>query len=216
MTSGGSVVSSGTVVGTIAGPSGQIIASNIPFSFNSGEWTASYAIKSTDPPGEWVTRVLATSGAQSGWGVNTLSVGDGIDIFLPEFNTTTLLSIIPKFTVGQTINITAEITFPSGSCCVITGHFRASFNENSPSGKSEGSVPLAYNSSSDLWTGQYKIPPTVDQDSWAITVSGSDANGNLGSTYGWLYVGLNMLLQTDSPTYVLGDTMSIKLDSHIH
>ena len=91
---------------------------------------------------------------------------------------------------------------------MITGHFRASFNENSPSGKSEGSVPLAYTPPRSL-DGSIQNSPHGRPGFVAITVSGSDANGNLGSTYGWLYVGLNMLLQTDSPTYVLGDTMSI-------
>ena len=93
----------------------MIIASNIPFSFKSGEWTASYSIKSTGTSGPVGDQGPCDQRGSIRVGVNTLSVGDGFDIFLPEFNTTTLLSIIPKFTVGQTINITAEITFPSGS-----------------------------------------------------------------------------------------------------
>ncbi len=211
VTNDGTVVSSGTVVAAITGPSGKAIATGIPFSFNSGtgEWTGAYAIKSTDPPGEWVAKILASDGSLSGWGVNTLSVGDGITVFLPIFNTTNDAAIVPKFRVGQTINITASITSPSGSCCVTSGNFTAFFNEGSPSGKSEGRVPLSYNSTAALWTARFKIPPSVDQDSWALTVSGSDSSGNFGTAYSWLYVGLNLILQTTSPTYVLGDTISI-------
>lgn len=212
VTSGGLPVSTGTVVANITGPSGQTIAKSVPFSFSSviGEWTGSYSIKSTDPPGMWTATVSAGNGVLSGWGINTFSVGDGVNIFLPVFNVTTLAAAVPKFTIGQTINITAEITSPSGACCVTSGNYDATFNENSPSGKSEGSVPLSYNSTTGMWEGQFKIPPTIDQDSWALTVSGTDSDGNSGSTYTWLYVGLNVLLQTDSPTYVLGDVMTIK------
>jgi parallel beta-helix repeat protein len=213
VTSLGAVVSSGTVVANITASNGQNIATDVPFSFNPGigEWLGSYSIKSTDPPGEWVAKVLASEGSLSGWGVNTLTVGDGITVFLPIFNTTTLLGAVPKFTVGQTINITAEVTFPSGSCCITSGNFKATFNENSPSGKNEGSVLLSYNTTRGLWIGHYKIPPTADQDSWAMTVSGTDPNGNSGSTYNWLYVGLNVILRTDSPTYTLGESISINV-----
>jgi len=212
ITSNGRVVSSGTVVANITGSNGKSIANGVQFLYDSGlgSWTGSYGIKSTDPPGDWTAKVLATVGPSSGWGITTLSVGDGISVYLPYFNLTTNANLVPKFAVGQTINITAKITSPDSSCCVTTGNFRATFTENSPTGKNEGSIPLSYNSTLQKWTAHFKIPPGVDQDSWVMNVSGTDSSGNLGSTYGWLYVGLNMILSTDSPTYVLGDTISVK------
>ena len=201
-------------VANITGPGGETIANGIQFSYDSGTgvWTGVYNVKSADTPGEWTAKVLATTGSSSGWGTTTFSVGDGISVFLPPyFNLTgSNANSIAKFTVGQTINITADITSPDGSCCVTTGNFRATFTENSPTGKSEGSAGLSYNSTLQKWSAHFKIPPGVDQDSWVLNVSGTDSNGNSGSTYGWVYVGLNVVLSTDSPTYVLGDTISVK------
>jgi len=211
VTNSGVAVSAGSVTANILGPNGQTIASGIQLSFSSitNTWSGSYSIKSTDPPGEWSANIQASTGGLSGTGVTTFSVGDGINVYLPIFNVTTLAAAVPKFRVGQTINVTAKITSPDGSCCIISGNFKVSFNENSPSGKSEGTVPLLYNSSRELWIAHYKIPSTADQDSWAMTVAGTDTSGNSGTTYNWLYVGLNINLRTDSPTYVLGNTLTV-------
>ena len=211
VTKASSVISSGTVLANITGPAGQPIATQIPFAFDAtqNEWTANYAIKSTGPPGEWTAHILAANGGSSGWGYTTFSVGSGITLFLPFYNVTTKTPIVPVFQVGKTIHVTAAITSPDSPCCVTTGTFRAVFTEGNVSGKVEGTVPLNYNSSDKLWNANFLIPKTADQDSWALTVSGSDSSGNLASTYGWLRIGMKMTLSTDAPSYVLGETMSI-------
>jgi outer membrane murein-binding lipoprotein Lpp len=42
-----------------------------------------------------------------------------------------------------------------------------------------------------------------------VVVNGTDLNGNRGSAYTWINVGLDVFPFTDSPTYVLGDKISI-------
>ena len=85
VTQNGTAVSSGTVTGNIIGPNGETIASGIQFAYNSAssEWTSSYTVKSTDTPGVWMAKVLASSGSLSGWGTTTMSVGDGISVYVP-------------------------------------------------------------------------------------------------------------------------------------
>ena len=211
VTSGSSTVSSGTVRASITGPSGQVIASNVPFTYDttSQTWSGLYVVKSSDPPGMWTAEVYASNGISSGTGSATLTVGDGITIFLPYYNSTTN-SATPLFVIpGETINVSAMVTSPSGQCCVVSGNYKAAFTFNSPSGKLEGSVPLTYETASQEWQGSFKVPYSADQGSWILTVNGTDAGGNAGSAYSWVNVGLNVLLSTDSPSYVSGDTVSI-------
>ena len=210
VTSGSLPITSGTVSASIVGPSGQQIASNVPFTYNSvaKTWSGSYAIKATDPAGAWTAEVSVKSGA-SGIGFTTFTVGDGVTLFLPYFNATTGSGSLVFLLTGETINVSAAITFPGGQCCVSGGNFKATFNLNSPTGKLEGQIPLAYNGTSQLWEGSFPIPYSADQGAWILTVSGTDSYGNSGMTYSWLNVGLNVLLSTDSPGYIIGDTMTI-------
>jgi len=210
VTSGSSAVTSGNVVASIVGPDGKQIG-NVPFSYNSATktWSGSYTVKSTDPAGMWTAQVSANSGASTGEGFTTFSVGDGVTLFLPYFNATTGSGSLVFLLPGEKINVSAAVTFPGGQCCVSGGNFNATFNLNTPTGKIEGQVPLAYNSTSRLWQGSFPIPYSADQGAWVLTVSGKDTNGNSGSAYSWLNVGLNVLLITDSPSYIIGDAVTI-------
>lgn len=211
VSSGSTPVTTGTVSASIVGPNNQQLASNIPITFNtvSGKWGGSYTIKASDPPGTWTAELSAKSGSSSGVGFTTFTVGDGVTLFAPYFNATTN-SGAPVFTlVGQTLNVSAAITFPGGQCCVSSGNFNATFYLNTLTGKVEGEVPLQYNGVSQLWQGNFTIPTSADQGAWILVVSGTDSNGNSGSAYSWLNVGLNVLLGSDSPSYVLGNTITI-------
>ena len=211
VTDSGAQVSTGSVIANITAPGGATVATDIPlqFSSTSGTWTGSYSIKSTDPPGEWQARVLASSGSLSGWGYTSFSVGGGITLFLPYFNATINTPILPYFDIGSNIKITASVTSPDGSCCVTSGSYTAYFYLNSPSGKSEGSTKLFYNSTSGLWQGNFTVPRSADTGPWAMVVKGEDSQGNFASTYGWMNIGMRILIGTDSGSYVLGDTMQI-------
>lgn len=211
VTSGLAAVSSGTVSASITGPSGQVIASNIPFSYDATTqtWSGSYIIQPSNPSGMWSAVVHASNDASSGTGSTTFSVGDGVTIFLPYYNATTNAAV-PLFVIpGEIINVSAKVTSTSGQCCIVSGNFRAIFTLNSPSGKLEGSIPLAYKPTSQYWQGSFKVPSSADQGSWILTVNGTDVGGNSGSAYSWLNVGLNVLLSTDAPSYVLGNTVTV-------
>lgn len=211
--SGSTAITSGTAIANIEGPNGQTVASNIPVTFNSHSgvnlWQGSYTIKASDPPGMWMVEVSAKSGSSSGVGFASFSVGDGITLFAPYYNATTN-SGAPVFVLaGGEISISAAVTFPGGQCCVSGGSFNATFHLNTITGKVEGRVPLQYNGTTQLWQGNFSIPYSADQGAWILVVSGTDSNGNSGSTYSWLNVGLNVLLGSDAPGYILGDTMTI-------
>ena len=144
-----------------------------------------------------------------GTGFTTFSVGDGVTFFLPYYNATTASSSSVFLLPGEKINVSAAVTFPNGQCCVSGGSFNATFTLNTPTGKIEGQVPLAYNGTSQLWQGSFPIPYSADQGAWVLTISGTDSSGNSGSAYSWLNVGLNVLLITDSPSYIIGDSVTI-------
>jgi parallel beta-helix repeat protein len=210
VTSGPSKVSSGTVTGIISGPAGQEIA-NVPFTFSasSDTWNGYYTIKPTDPSGMWTATVSASSGSLFGRGYSTFSVGDGVTMFLPFYNFTTETTTPVFLLTGEKINVTAQVTSPNGQCCVSQGSYHAIFTLNSPSGKLEGNVSLSYDPGTKDWKGSFLIPRSADQGAWVITVNGTDSSGNLGSAYSWLNVGLNVLLTTDSPSYISGDKVTI-------
>ncbi|MGI0091691.1 MAG: protease pro-enzyme activation domain-containing protein, partial [Nitrososphaerales archaeon] len=211
VTNSSGTVASGTVTASIVGPRGQQVAQGIPLAFNSASnaWSGSYAIKPSDPAGIWTSEISATSGSSEGVGFTTFSVGDGITLFGPYYNSTTGTASLAFLSVGQIINVSAEVTSPAGSCCVSSGNFIASFFLDTPGGKSEGTTTLSYNSTSGLWQGRFNIPHSADQGAWVLEVSGTDSSGNAGFTYSWINVGLNVLVLTDSPDYVIGDTMTI-------
>jgi parallel beta-helix repeat protein len=157
----------------------------------------------------WTADVFAQSGSLSGEGFSTFSVGDGITLFLPYYNVTTQSSAPVFLLAGEKLNVSAQITYASGQCCVSSGSFAAFFTLGSPAGKLEGKTSLSYNATSKAWQGQFPIPSSADQGSWILTVNGTDSSGNSGSTYSWLNVGLNVLLTTDSPSYITGDTVTV-------
>lgn len=199
--SGTEGVTGGTVYAEITSNNGASIG-EVTMTYNGTTWTGTYEIQSTDPPGMWTATVYATSGSQSGVGTTTFSVGDGITIFASS----------ESFVVGQTIPITAIVTYPNGSI-VSSGTFSATFYLGTPSGTVEGTVPLAYSltyNSTEMWEGSFTISPSADQGSWVLSISGTDSAGNRAATaYSWLNVGLTAETFTDSPTYMLGDTIQI-------
>ena len=107
-------------------------------------------------------------------------------------------------------NISAAITFPGGQCCVSGGNFKATFNLNSPTGKLKGRFHSHTTEFHSCGREVSRIPLLQPiKGAWILTVSGTDSYGNSGMTYSWLNVGLNVLLSTDSPGYIIGDTMTI-------
>ena len=204
-------VTTGSVHASILGPSGQKIGTDIPLAYSSATktWSGSYTIKPSDPAGMWTAEVSASSGSLSGEGYTSFSVGDGVTLFLPYYNTTTQNAAPVFLLTGERINVSALVTNPSGQCCVSAGNFEAVFTLGTPSGKTEGKIPLSYNAASGAWQGTFPIPNSADQGAWVLTVNGTDSNGNSGMAYSWLNVGLNVLLTTDSPSYITGDSVTI-------
>ena len=202
--------SAGAIVYTnITSQTGSVIANNLQMIYNSstGLYTASHRITSSDPAGQWSADVLARSGTLYGIGYTSFSVGGGITIFEPFFNTNNLTPNSHFVQIGNTLQITAQMTNPDGSCCVTSGSYGAHFYYNAPGGKQEGYVALRY--SSGLWQGNFTIPNGADQGSWSMVVNGTDSEDNLASANEWMYVGLSTAVTTDSPNYLLGDPVFI-------
>ncbi|MGD1055718.1 MAG: hypothetical protein ABR867_06520 [Nitrososphaerales archaeon] len=193
-------VTTGTGVAEITSSSGTLVA-DIPVAYNAtaGYWTGTYLIKPTDPPGMWEATIRITSSTQTGTGYTTFSVGDGITIF----------SSWGTFLVGQSIPIRAIITAPDGSN-ITSGSFSGTFTYLYPSGPVQGTVPLTYNSTSERWEGTFAIGSSVRQGAWVLSIGGTDSGGNRAAVaYSWVSIGWNAYVYTDSPTYVLGDTIEV-------
>ena len=203
-------VSSGTITANITS-NGVTIAQNLPLSYNpfAGTWTGAYQIKQGDPPGEWTATIHAQSGTLSGFGSTTFSVGDGITMFMPFYNVKTAATLSHFFQVGQKINISAAVTNTNGNSRISSGSYVATFYLGGSSGVDEGSADLAYNSTSRNWEGSFTIPKSAEQGAWTLVIRGVDSQGNLAVAYSWLNVGLNVMVGTDSPNYVLGDAITI-------
>ncbi|MDG6988715.1 MAG: hypothetical protein JRN21_05240 [Nitrososphaerota archaeon] len=206
--SGSVTVGTGTVTATVTLPNGKPYVTGLPLSFNSttGQWSGRFPVNSTAAPGEWSVTVDAVNGTQSGAGYATASVGDGVTVFSPLY---------PYWLPGQSVPVAAVVTAPDGTE-VTSGTFTATFNLGTPSGPSEGSVPLSYQCGLNfsgapgcMWVGTFNIPSNPGQGPWVMTVGGTDSSGNQGSAYFWLNVGLDVFPFTDSPSYVVGDPISI-------
>ena len=198
---GTTAVKSGTVSATIISNTTKVLG-NVPMSYDpvTKQWVGTYHIKPTDPPGMWTALVSATSGSMSGSGFTTFSVGDGITIFETWGN----------FQVGSTIPIAAVVLSPDGSSVVGKGSFTATFYLETPSGAVQGKVPLAYNAADQAWEGSFTVPSSVKQGPWVLSITGADSKGNRAAeAYSFVSVGLIASTITDSPTYVLGDTIII-------
>jgi subtilase family serine protease/outer membrane protein assembly factor BamB len=201
---------SGPVTATITSSTGAAVASNVTFAYNApaGAWLGSYLIKATDSPGEWSVTVTAMNGSSSGEGYTSFTVGDGVTITTPPIDTGYY------FQVGNYIRVFCHVADPSGNS-VTSGVYWATFylaqNQTTGNGlgKVEGSVALQYSSSDSQWEGRFTITSGVDQGAWTIVVNGTDPNGNKGSAYTWINVGLDVSPFTYYPTYVLGDTIVI-------
>ncbi|MGC8848420.1 MAG: NosD domain-containing protein [Conexivisphaera sp.] len=199
----GSPVTSGNVTAQVLTSAGSPVGTfQLKYDNVTGQWVGNFTVSSPHQPGEWFVTVTASANGALGQGYAELAVGDGVTILAPYTVT------YPFFMVGQTIPISAEITAPNGFP-VTSGSFQAVFTLGTPNGKVEGVVPLKYDSSTGLWEGSFLVPINADQGPWVLTISGTDSQGNMGSAYSWLNVGLDMFVFTDSPTYVLGDTMYI-------
>lgn len=137
--------------------------------------------------------------------MTTFSVGDGV----------TLFSGWGDFLVGDTIPIYAVVTAPGGSV-VTSGRFTATFYYETPSGMTEGRVLLTYDPSICVepgvcvFAGYFTIPSTAPQGPWVMTITGTDGSNVAATAYSWLNVGLIAYTYTDSPTYVLGNTIYIQ------
>jgi hypothetical protein len=192
-------VTVGAVFAEIASSTGAFVG-EVTMTYNGTMWTGTYQIKPTDPPGVWTATVHATSGSKKGIGTTTFSAGDGITIFAGGW------TFIPA---GVTDPIAVVVTYPNGSI-VTSGTFNATFHLGTPSGAVEGTAPLAYNSSDHMWQGSFAIGPSADQGAWILSIGGADSIGNMAApAYAWLTVGLSAETFTDSPTYVLGETIQI-------
>jgi len=205
VTKDGAAVSNGTVTAQVLTSTGATVASNITLKYNNSTktWIGEFNISSSFQPGEWTVTVLASSKEGSGEGFASFEVGDGVTIFEPFES-----QEYPYFTNNQVIPISAVITAPNGSP-VTSGSFNAIFTYGTPNGPVQGKVPLKYNSADGMWEGSFLIPINCTQGPWVMTVNGTDSNGNLGSAYTWLNVGAYINVFTDSPSYVLGDTIYI-------
>jgi hypothetical protein len=201
---------SGPVTATITSSTGATVASNIAltYSASAGAWLGSYLIKATDPSGEWSVSVTATNASSLGIGYTTFAVGDGVTIVNPPYYTGQF------YQVGDTIHVDSYVVDTSGNN-VTNGVYAAVFyfaqNQTTGNGlgKVEGKVTLQYNPVDGLWEGNFTVPKGADQGAWILTVNGTDLNGNKGSAYTWINVGLDVFPFTNSPTYVLGDKISI-------
>jgi subtilase family serine protease len=209
ITKDGAAVSNGTVTAQVSTSTGATVASNIPLKYNNSTktWIGEVNISSSFQPGEWTVTVSASSNGASGEGFASFEVGDGVTIFEPILEPS-----YPYFTNNQVIPISAVITAPNGSP-VTSGSFNAIFTYDTPNGPVQGEVPLTYNSTDGMWEGSFLIPINCMQGPWVMTVNGTDSNGNLGSAYTWLNVGAYINVFTDSPSYVLGDTIYIVVPS---
>jgi hypothetical protein len=166
---------------------------------------------------------FASSGVGSG--SNSFYARDGISIFDPVGDLNNL------FTVGSRIPIQVIVTSPDGAR-VTSGTFRATIYSENPAGPVVGSVPLVFNSkatcffstseeeppfppfltppSPGCWEGTFTVPRNVIQGPVTILVSGSDSHGRPAApAYAWGNIGLEAITTTDSPTYVLGNTILI-------
>jgi hypothetical protein len=201
---------SGPVTATITSSTGATIASNVALAYSAmaGAWLGSYLIKATDPSGEWSVAVTAMNASSFGEGYTTFAVGDGVTIVNPPAYTGQF------YQVGDTIYVDSYTVDTSGNN-VTSGAYAATFylarNQTTGNGlgKVEGKVTLQYNLLDSLWEGNFTVPKGADQGAWIIVVNGTDLNGNQGSAYTWINVGLDVLPFTDSPTYVLGEKISI-------
>ena len=197
----------GPVTATIASSTGATIASGIVLTYSArqGVWIGSYAIRPTDPPGEWSAAVTATNGSISGEGYTSFVVGDGVTISTPSSGW--------WYQVGNTISINSYVVDPSGNY-VTQGTYTAAFylaqNQTSGNilGKIEGKINLQYGPSK-LWEGSLTLSNSVDQAAWIIVVNGTDLNGNKGTAYAWINVGLEGFFWGVPPSYVLGDEIPI-------
>jgi hypothetical protein len=201
VTKGSTPVTSGTMSAKIISNTTELLGS-IPMFYNpvTKQWAGTYHIKPTDPPGMWTAVVSMTSGPLSGTGYTTFSVGDGVTIF----------ATWGFFLVGSQIPIEAVVLSPDESSIIGTGHFTATFYLGTPDGPVQGKLPLAFNSADEAWEGVFTVPPGVKQGPWVLSITGADTNGNRAAeAYSWVNIGLVASTFTDSPTYLLGDTIVI-------
>jgi parallel beta-helix repeat protein len=201
----------GPVSANLISSTGAAIASDIVLTYSArrGAWLGSYAIKPRDPSGEWQAAVTAINASSSGEGFTTLHVGDGVTIWTPSSWTATQFH-----QVGDTINVISYVVDTRGNN-VTNGAYTATFylaqNQTAGNrlGKVEARIKLKYIPLNESWQGNLTIPSSVDQSAWLVVVNGTDLNGNMGSAYSWVNVGLQGTIFTDKATYVLGDRIFI-------
>ena len=221
VTGGGGTVTTGTGYALIKSRAGSVVANiTVAFDPSAGNWTGTYDVQRTDPPGMWTATVFVTSGPQSGSGITTFSVGDGITIFASW----------GFFMVGDAIPIRAIVTNTDGTITT-GGSFNATFYLGTPSGPVEGFAPLAFNSGDQMWEGSFLINSSRDQGAWVLSITGTGAetfcssclklghapaapvhvtvNTPAAPAYSWLNAGLLGSTFTDDPTYVLGNSILI-------
>jgi hypothetical protein len=200
-----------SVTASITSSTGATIASGITMTYDGGigAYLGSYTIQPADPSGEWTATVTATGDSVSGQGCTTFAVGDGVTIDNPPYYTGQQF-----YQVGDIIQVMSYVTNTSGNY-VIEGAYTATFYfaQNQVTGNGlgnvEGKIALAYNAITEYWEGNFTVPSGVDQGAWILVVNGTDLNGNKGSAYTWINVGLDISVFTDLPTYLLGDEISI-------
>jgi subtilase family serine protease len=214
---------SGPVTASFTSSTGRTIASNIVMTYNhsTGKWLGSYQIKATDPSGEWSVTVTAVNASSTGEGYTSFAVGDGVTITSPvgQFYQVGDIIYVYSYVINPNVpalNSTMLNSTLVGPNFITEGNYTAVFylaqnqiNGNGL-GKVEGKVPLQFSSVDNYWEGNFTVPKSADQGAWIIVVNGTDKKyGNKGSAYTWINVGLYVSPFTDSPTYVLGDRISI-------
>ncbi|MBU5557690.1 MAG: hypothetical protein KQA33_01285, partial [Candidatus Aenigmarchaeota archaeon] len=135
-------------------------------SANDGRYGNSYTIALTDP-NSWTLTVTATKSGNTGTSQKI------INILPAQLNV--LITAPPAGSVynrGETVPITAEITYPDGSPLTA-----GTVTATNPTG---GTITMTH-SSGPTWTGSYVIAPTDPASIWTITVSAQDSGSNSGS-----------------------------------
>lgn len=211
----GGIMVSGPVQAEITSLAGGVIASNIPLTWNSAtdSYVGTYQIKSSDDPGQWLATVTATNKLEIGVGYNSFAVGGSIFVFSPLSYADSGVPFNNFYVVGNTVPLAISVENPNNTKILGSGggaYYIATFYLDNATGKIEGTAKLKYNSTAEMWEGNFTIPKSANQGPWVVTYTGVDQLGNRAAiAYSWLNVGLFIFPYTDSPTYVLGNTMTI-------
>jgi len=209
----GTVLTQGSLLANITDSNNHIVASNIPLSYNStiNSWIGYYKIQNNEAAGEWQILVKATSGNQFGFGYNTITVGDSITSLSNFYGPSN------GYFIGYNDSIVGSFIILDPSNSIVTnGSFNVLINLNNPQGPLQANLTLRFMPCNDItplscsWYFNYTVNYNNNSEGWWITtIEGKDVNNKLASVYNYIYIGADVTPFTDSPNYVLGDTINI-------